>query len=123
VAREIVDRLADELATMATALIRRLHLTRLDPEVVLAGGVFRTDDPDFYGRIEAGIQGVAPRARTARLTAPPVLGAALLGLDRLAGGSADPKVEARIRAAFAGLDLRETASPASGPRRPRAGGR
>jgi N-acetylglucosamine kinase-like BadF-type ATPase len=123
VAREIVDRLADELATMATALIRRLHLTRLDPEVVLAGGVFRTDDAAFYGRIETGIQRVAPRARTARLTAPPVLGAALLGLDRLAGGSADPKVEARIRAAFDGLDLRETASPASGPHPPRAGDR
>lgn len=123
VAREIVDRLADELATMAVALIRRLHLTRLDPEVVLAGGVFNADDGDFYRRIENGIRRVAPRARTLRLTSPPVLGAALLGLDRLAGGAADPEVEARIRAAFAGLDLRETASPASGPHPPRAGGR
>jgi N-acetylglucosamine kinase-like BadF-type ATPase len=123
VAREIVDRLADELATMAIALIRRLHLTRLDPEVVLAGGVFRADDADFYRRIEGSIRRVASRARTVRLTAPPVLGAALLGLDRRAGGSADPEVEARIRAAFDGLDLRETVSPASG-RHPRpAGGR
>lgn len=121
VAREIVDRLADELATMASALIRRLHLTRLDPEVVLAGGVFRADDADFYRRIETGIRSVAPRAGTVRLTSPPVLGAALLGLDRLAGGGADPKVEARIRAAFAGLDLRERASPASGPHPPPAG--
>ena len=36
VAREIVDRLADELGVMATALIRRLRLGRLDPDVVLA---------------------------------------------------------------------------------------
>ena len=30
------------------AMLRRLHLTRLDPEVVLGGGVFRTPDAAFY---------------------------------------------------------------------------
>lgn len=85
VAREIVDRLADELVTMAGAIIRRLHLTRLDVEVVLSGGVFRTDDVLFRERIAAGIRAIAPRASVRRLAARPVLGAALLGLDRLAG--------------------------------------
>ena len=60
VARSIVDRLADELVAMARALIRRLRLTRLDPEVVLAGGVFRTDEPGFHARLEAGIRGRRP---------------------------------------------------------------
>lgn len=97
VARSIVDRLADELVAMARALIRRLRLARLDPEIVLAGGVFRTDEPGFHARLEAGIHVTAPRARLVRLTAPPVLGAALLGLDRLAGGTAEPAVENRLR--------------------------
>jgi N-acetylglucosamine kinase-like BadF-type ATPase len=103
VARSIIDRLADELVRMATALIRRLHMTRLDPEVVLAGGVFRATDAEFYERIESGIRTVAPKARTVRLQAPPVLGAALIGLDRLSpSGGTSAAAEARIRAALEG---------------------
>jgi N-acetylglucosamine kinase-like BadF-type ATPase len=101
VARGILIRLADELVAMAGALIRRLRMTDLDPEVVLGGGVFGATDPAFYARIEAGVKAVAPRASIVRLTAPPVLGAALLGLDRLApDGAADPAAEARIRKAI-----------------------
>jgi hypothetical protein len=69
--------------------------------VVLGGGVFGADDPAFYARIEAGVRAVAPRATIVRLTAPPVLGAALLGLDRRsADGSTEPTTEARIRRAI-----------------------
>ena len=101
VGRSIVDRLADELVAMAGALIRRLRLRRFDPEVVLAGGVFRATDSVFYARIEAGVLAAAPRARIVRLTAPPVLGAALIGLDRMAPDGATPAaVEARLRAAL-----------------------
>ena len=101
VARGILIRLADELVAMAGALIRRLRMADLDPEVVLGGGVFQATDPAFYARIEAGVKAVAPRASIVRLTAPPVLGAALLGLDRLAAdGAADPAAEARIRKAI-----------------------
>jgi N-acetylglucosamine kinase-like BadF-type ATPase len=99
VARSIVDRLADELVAMAGALIRRLRLGRLDPEVVLAGGVFRTDVVAFHERITAGILERAPRASIVRLAAPPVLGAALLGLDRLAEpGVLDRSEDTRLRA-------------------------
>jgi N-acetylglucosamine kinase-like BadF-type ATPase len=101
VARGILIRLADELVAMAGALIRRLRMTELDPEVVLGGGVFQATDPAFYARIEAGVKAVAPAASVVRLTAPPVLGAALLGLDRLAhSGAADPVAEARVRKAI-----------------------
>lgn len=101
VARSIIDRLADELAGMASALVRRLRLGRLDPEVVLAGGVFRTDDEPFYARLEAGIHAAAPAAQLRRLHSPPVLGAALIGLDRLAhGGATPPDAEARLRTAL-----------------------
>jgi N-acetylglucosamine kinase-like BadF-type ATPase len=101
VARGILTRLSTELVAMATALIRRLNLTHLDPEVVLAGGVFHADDPIFYGEIEAGIRAVAPRATIVHLTAPPVLGAALLALDRLSAAGATPTtVDGRLRPAL-----------------------
>ena len=98
VARGILIRLADELVAMAGALIRRLRMTELDPEVVLGGGVFAADDPAFYAWIEAGVQAIAPKATIVRLAAPPVLGAALLGLDhRSPDGSTDPAAAARLR--------------------------
>jgi N-acetylglucosamine kinase-like BadF-type ATPase len=103
VARSIIDRLADELAVMAVALIRRLHMAREEVEVVLAGGVFGATDPAFYGRITAAIQLVAPHARLVRLTVPPVVGSALLGFDRLArDGLAPAEVAARVRAELGG---------------------
>jgi len=98
VARGIVDRLADELATMGGALIRRLRMTRLDVEVVLTGGVFRATDPAFYARLEQGIRRVAPDARIVRLSVPPVVGAVLLGLDQLElPKERAAKAEARVR--------------------------
>jgi N-acetylglucosamine kinase-like BadF-type ATPase len=101
VARSIVDRLADELVAMARALLRRLHMTRLDPDVVLAGGVFRTPEAGFHARLSEGIHRVAPRARLVRLKAPPVIGAALLGLDRLVrGGATTAATESRLRDAL-----------------------
>ena len=91
VARSIIDRLADELAAMAGSLIRRLHMTQLEVEVVLAGGVFRNNDATFYARLEAGIAGVAAHAHTIKLDAPPVAGAVLLALDELSRrGLAEP---------------------------------
>ena len=82
-AAEIVGRQADEVVTMAGAAIRRLGLADRDPDVVLGGGLFQGDDPSFLERIRAGIAAVAPAATLRRVTAPPVVGAALLGLDRL----------------------------------------
>jgi N-acetylglucosamine kinase-like BadF-type ATPase len=82
VARSIVDHQADEVVAMAGAAIRRLHMTKLDVDVVLGGGIFRNDDHEFFERIREGMLAVAPRSRTLVLDAPPVLGSALLGLDR-----------------------------------------
>jgi N-acetylglucosamine kinase-like BadF-type ATPase len=103
-ARAIIDRLADEIVAMAGAMIRRLHVTRLDTDVVLGGGVFRTPDAVFRSRIEAGVQALAPRARLVRSNAPPVAGAALLGLDAIGGGIADASVGAAVRSGLAVWD-------------------
>src|SRR5207253_1443231 len=67
VAREILDRVADETVAFSVAAIRRLQLARRDVEVVLGGGVFRANDGTFEDRIRDGIHKVAPRA----ITMPP----------------------------------------------------
>ena len=103
VAREIVDRLADELGVMATALIRRLRLGRLDPDIVLAGGVFHAEDPAFHQRLAAAVADVAPDFRVVRLEAPPVLGSALLGLERFSGEAVADGVAERLTGELAAL--------------------
>jgi N-acetylglucosamine kinase-like BadF-type ATPase len=98
VARSIIDRLADEVVAWAGAAIRRLRMQRLDPHVVLAGGIFQAEDPLFYERIGGGMAAVAPAAQVRRLTAPPVVGAALLGFDRLYDSPTPRDLEDRLRA-------------------------
>jgi len=98
--------LADEVVTMANAIIGRLGVAGDEVEVVLGGGVFDSAYAAFGEQVEAGVRAVAPKARFRRLEAPPVLGAALLGLDAL--GAPDG----------AGLHLRSTAPAAE----PAAGG-
>jgi N-acetylglucosamine kinase-like BadF-type ATPase len=101
VAVSIVDDLADEVVAWAGAMIRRLHLTRSDVSVVLSGGVFRTTHAPFFARIRSAVAAVAPAAQVEPLHAPPVLGAALLGLDRLElDPAARTAAEARLRSAL-----------------------
>jgi N-acetylglucosamine kinase-like BadF-type ATPase len=87
VAREILDELADEIVAMATASIRRLRLENTDVHVVLGGGIFRSNDPAFMDRIEAGVKSVAGRARVRTLDVPPVAGAVLIGLEEIGAGA------------------------------------
>jgi N-acetylglucosamine kinase-like BadF-type ATPase len=97
VARAVVDQQADEIVTMAAAAIRRLHMTKVDVDVVLGGGVFHAEDPVFFERITRGVLDVAPLARVKVLRAPPIVGAVLLGLDRT---SARPSAAERVRGAL-----------------------
>jgi N-acetylglucosamine kinase-like BadF-type ATPase len=83
IARALVDRQADEVVVMTGTAIRKLRMTTLDPDVVLGGGIFRNDDPSFLERIRSGLRAVAPGVRVCVLTEPPVIGSALIGLDRL----------------------------------------
>jgi N-acetylglucosamine kinase-like BadF-type ATPase len=88
VAAGIVARQVDEVVAMARAAIRRLDLTGLDVDVVLGGGLFHREAPAFIERIDAEIRRIAPAARLSQVVAPPVVGAALLGLDRLGAPAA-----------------------------------
>jgi N-acetylglucosamine kinase-like BadF-type ATPase len=97
VARSIVERQADEIVSMAGAAIRRLRMTRLDVHVVLGGGIFRNGFAPFFERIEDRLCRIAPAASVRILEAPPVAGAALLGLDHMGASRA---VGTRLRAAL-----------------------
>jgi N-acetylglucosamine kinase-like BadF-type ATPase len=97
VARSIVDRQANEVVVMAAAAIAKLRMATLDVDVVLGGGVFRNAFEPFFRRIEEGIRATAPKATVRVLTAPRVVGAALLALDHLgATGAAKAKVRAAL---------------------------
>jgi hypothetical protein len=93
-AREVADTLADEVVAFVRASVNRLDVADEEVEVVLGGGIFETGDREFHDRVARGIRAAAPRATLVRLQAPPVLGAALLGLDAF-GATADAKLALR----------------------------
>jgi N-acetylglucosamine kinase-like BadF-type ATPase len=83
VATEVVDRLADEVTALGTVTLRRLDLLGVPTEVVLGGGVLTARHPLLTAAIERRYAERAPRARLVVADAPPILGAALLGLDQV----------------------------------------
>ncbi|MEV0924050.1 BadF/BadG/BcrA/BcrD ATPase family protein [Streptomyces spongiicola] len=96
VAGAIVDRLAEEVVLMSTVALGRLGLLGEEVPVVLGGGVLAARHPRLNGGIEKSLAVRAPKAVVSVVTAPPVLGAALLGLDYL-GASAAARVRLRSR--------------------------
>ena len=99
VATGLVDAFADEVAVMATALIRRLRLTRSDVEVVLGGGTLQTGNGVLHDRVGAGIAAVAARATVTVLNAPPVLGAVV---EAMTVAGAPAAALRRVRRALVG---------------------
>jgi N-acetylglucosamine kinase-like BadF-type ATPase len=97
VARAVVERLAEEVSVMALVALRRLDLQATRTDVVLGGGVLAARDPLLMAGIRGRLEAAAPLAVIRVNSAPPVVGAALLGLDRC--GLA-PGTEQRLRAAF-----------------------
>src|SRR6266581_4123154 len=88
VAQDLIDQMVQEIVVTANAAIRRLRLTKRDVHVVLGGGVLRAMDARLVEQITTGLRQVAPAAVIMQLEAPPVLGAALIGLDELGASEA-----------------------------------
>jgi N-acetylglucosamine kinase-like BadF-type ATPase len=82
-ARELIIRLGEEVAVTATALLKRLNLDTLDVEVGLAGGVFQGEGPLLIETVTRRVLEAAPAARVLRTRHEPVVGAALLALERI----------------------------------------
>ncbi|MBW5486585.1 ATPase [Streptomyces bambusae] len=88
VARSLVERQADEVVAMAVVALTRLDLLAREAPVLLGGGVLAARHPLLDDRIAAGLAERAPHARVSVVTAPPVLGAGLLGLDAVGAPAA-----------------------------------
>jgi len=80
VAREVIRWTAEELASLAIGVIRQLALEREAFDVVLVGSLY-SGGPLFTEPLQAAIHAEAPGARLVRLTAPPVVGAVLIGMQ------------------------------------------
>jgi N-acetylglucosamine kinase-like BadF-type ATPase len=106
-ALEIGDRLADEIVALARATFARLGLADEPVEVLLGGGLMRNADARLLGRIEVGLRRVSPAIVLRRTSQPPIVGAALLGLDAIgAGEAAQTRVRAELGSAVERLEIK-----------------
>jgi N-acetylglucosamine kinase-like BadF-type ATPase len=97
VAGAIVDRLADEVVAMVRATVTRLGVAGEELDVVLGGGVLQAGNARLLDRIIDGVGKVGPQLAVHVASHPPVVGAALIALDRIGAGQ---DAKAHLRAAF-----------------------
>ena len=108
VALGIGERLADEVVALARAAFTRLALGGEPVEVLVGGGLMRFADVRLMARIEQGLAAVSPAIVLRRTSQPPIVGAALLGLDALdAGPAAQERLRTELSAAVAKLETVE----------------
>ncbi|MGP4015948.1 N-acetylglucosamine kinase [Saccharopolyspora sp. 5N708] len=96
IATELVDRLAEEIGLLATVTLRRLGLHDGPATVVLGGGVLTGAGRRLLPDIRRRCAKVAAEVDVRVVEAPPVIGAGLLGLDRI---GADPVALQRLTGA------------------------
>jgi N-acetylglucosamine kinase-like BadF-type ATPase len=94
VAGGIVDRLAEEVVALARAALVKLGLEASPVEILLGGGLLRAGDGRLVGAIRQGLESVGPQIAVRAADSPPIVGAALLGLDEL---GATAEAQERIR--------------------------
>lgn len=97
VARSVVHRLAEEVVALSTVALARLDLLDEEAPVLLGGSVLAARHPELDEHIGKLLAAKAPKAVIEVVTAPPVLGAALLGMDHI---GASPEARARLRAHY-----------------------
>ena len=90
----LVQRQADEIVALAVSAMHRLDLMDDPVDIVLGGGVLTAGHALLLDAIDAGLAERAPKANARVVGAPPVVGAALLGLDRIGASGA---AQARLR--------------------------
>lgn len=87
VAQDVLRWAGRELGEMACGVIRQLELQNEPVEVVLIGSLFN-GHPLMTETLQETVRALAPRARFIRFEKPPVIGAALLGMEQLLGPAA-----------------------------------
>jgi N-acetylglucosamine kinase-like BadF-type ATPase len=102
VAREILDRVSSEIVAMARVALERLDLVDEPTEVLLGGGLLQSGDGRLRGAVQTELRRVAPNASVTAAGSPPIVGAALLGLDAIgAPVEAQRRVREELEAAVA----------------------
>nr|WP_243727336.1 BadF/BadG/BcrA/BcrD ATPase family protein [Actinocrispum wychmicini] len=96
VAEQILQRLVDEVVTLASVTVRKLEMTTEAPVIVLGGGVLTGVRHTVIDEIAERCVAVAPQAQVRVVDIAPVVGAALLGLDAI---GADEVAKTRLRLA------------------------
>jgi len=94
VAAGFVDRLAAEVVALAEVALRRLDLIDQPVEVLLGGGLFQRADSALVDAIRIALGAVGAAITVRATAAPPIVGAALLGLDAL---GVDGEAQERVR--------------------------
>jgi N-acetylglucosamine kinase-like BadF-type ATPase len=93
-ARAVVERLAEEVFLLARAAYDRLKLRDQPTDVVLGGSVLAARHPLLIEGVSRRLAAHAAHVNLLVVDDPPVVGAALLGLDAL-GASPDAAIAAR----------------------------
>ena len=83
-----------EIVAMARVAIDRLELADEPAEVLLGGGLLQTGNGRLSRSVEAELRRVAPQVSVTAPSSPPIVGAALLGLDAI---GASPEAQQRLR--------------------------
>ncbi|HEX3686208.1 MAG TPA: BadF/BadG/BcrA/BcrD ATPase family protein [Gaiellaceae bacterium] len=119
-AAAIVDRLAEEVVTMIRVILDRLELTQEPVPVALGGGLMQSGDERLIGAVKAGLARVAPTASVHVTSSPPIVGAALLGLDELgAGAGAQERLRHELGQVFTNAENRQSPDGRARPGRSR----
>jgi N-acetylglucosamine kinase-like BadF-type ATPase len=102
VAAEILERLTAEIVAMARVALERLDLADEPAEVLLGGGLIQSGDGPLGAAVEYELRRLAPKVSVSATSSPPIVGAALLGLDAIgAPAEAQRRVRAELEAAVA----------------------
>jgi N-acetylglucosamine kinase-like BadF-type ATPase len=119
-AAAIVDRLAEEVVTMIRVILERLELTQEPVPVALGGGLMQSGDERLIGAVKAGLARVAPAVSVHVTSSPPIVGAALLGLDELdAGAGAQERLRRELGQVFSNVETRQSPDGRKRPGRSR----
>jgi hypothetical protein len=111
-ARAVVERLAEEVFLLARVALDRLKLRDQRADVVLGGSVLAARHPLLMEGVSRRLAAYAPRANLLVVDAPPVVGAALLGMDA-SGSSPDAEIAVRTALLARTRTNRTSASSAS----------
>ena len=81
VARQVIRWAGKELGSLAIGVIRQLEFELLEFDAVLVGSLY-DGGPLLTDTVRRTVHAVAPAACFVRLTAPPVVGGVLLGMEQ-----------------------------------------